>query len=614
MTETKKNIVDDMLDAVSGSTPTHKRPRAGASNPYTPGSSTKPSTPKSTSHRPLATGPSRLGSSPRFPADSQSSPASSSTIPSIPFLLRPNPFTLQETLNGHIPLPTSEQSRGTAMRTKLFSTTNPADYNYRYMYEKMMERSEGELRSCTEDIVFAKELINIAPCSRQTALDKMIDEAAETLRQHYGIDEYGDPSVQSQEDIIAVGRLCPETESVKMTETSTWLESSRVLGSGQRVMLKFEHDMKVRGAPNGSGGMGMFPGCLVGVKGRNGGGKLFSVSEVLMLPPIDPTYTRPSELLQYQHGPNDIRQKQLDGAPLAAFVAAGPYTVDSDLDYAPLGALLEQVEREKPDVLVLLGPFIDADHPLIKSGDVDETPNQIFRNQISARLASLILASPRTTVILVPNARDLTSLHIAYPQSPLVKEPELGLPKGVKLLPNPTTFSVNEIVFSITSLDVLFHLRNQEFFRKCGEILPEGEVPDTDLAAKDMMARTCRHLLRQRSFYPLFPAPMPGKGIDAINLDITHNDLVKMGTNGADIVILPSLLKHFSKLVDSVVFVNPSFLTKGNSAGTFARLTIKPMDKDALLDRIEGRGVDEEPDEPVEHRVYERCRVDIIKV
>lgn len=41
---------------------------------------------------------------------------------------------------------------------------------------------------------------------------------------------------------------------------------------------------------------------------------------------------------------------------------------------------------------------------------------------------------------------------------------------------------------------------------------------------------------------------MPGKGIDAINLDITHNELVKMGSAGADVVILPSLLKHFAKV------------------------------------------------------------------
>jgi hypothetical protein len=56
-----------------------------------------------------------------------------------------------------------------------------------------------------------------------------------------------------------------------------------MLGSGSRVLLKFEPDMKVRGAPAGGGGMGMFPGCMVALKGQNGGGKLFAVKEVLMV-------------------------------------------------------------------------------------------------------------------------------------------------------------------------------------------------------------------------------------------------------------------------------------------------------------------------------------------
>ena len=70
---------------------------------------------------------------------------------------------------------------------------------------------------------------------------------------------------------------------------------------------------------------------------------------------------------------------------------------------------------------------------------------------------------------------------------------------------------MNEVVFSVTSLDVLFHLRNQEFFRPCGEILHEGEMMDESVMAKDIMSRTCRHLLRQRrcvlSGLPRVPPP-----------------------------------------------------------------------------------------------------------
>jgi len=68
-----------------------------------------------------------------------------------------------------------------------------------------------------------------------------------------------------------------------MSETTVHLESSRMLASGSRVLLKFEPDVVVRGAPPGAQGFGCFPGEIVGVRGRNGGGKLLAVKEVLMV-------------------------------------------------------------------------------------------------------------------------------------------------------------------------------------------------------------------------------------------------------------------------------------------------------------------------------------------
>lgn len=55
--------------------------------------------------------------------------------------------------------------------------------------------------------------------------------------------------------------------------------------------------------------------------------------------------------------------------------------------------------------------------------------------------------------------------------------------------------------------------------------------------------------------------------------------------------------------------VNPSFLTRGEAAGTFARFTVHPMNKSELE-----QGSTDGSDEMMEHRVYERCRVDIVRV
>ena len=125
-------------------------------------------------------------------------------------------------------------------------------------------------------------------------------------------------------------------------------------------------------------------------------------------------------------------------------VAAGPYTLDDDLTYAPLRALIDVAVDERPDALILvsdlaqmrvkltkviqLGPFVDCQHPLIENGAVTQTPTEIFKEQVAAQLVRLSEASPSTVVLLVPSVRDMVSRHVAFPQAMLDKE-ALGLPK-----------------------------------------------------------------------------------------------------------------------------------------------------------------------------------------
>lgn len=44
-------------------------------------------------------------------------------------------------------------------------------------------------------------------------------------------------------------------------------------------------------------------------------------------------------------------------------VAAGPFTIDENLDYAPLEDLMKVIAAKAPDVAVLVGPFVDINHP-----------------------------------------------------------------------------------------------------------------------------------------------------------------------------------------------------------------------------------------------------------
>lgn len=39
---------------------------------------------------------------------------------------------------------------------------------------------------------------------------------------------------------------------------------------------------------------------------------------------------------------------------MSVITAAGPYTLDKDLDYAPLAALVDTISVERPDLVILV--------------------------------------------------------------------------------------------------------------------------------------------------------------------------------------------------------------------------------------------------------------------
>lgn len=78
---------------------------------------------------------------------------------------------------------------------------------------------------------------------------------------------------------------------------------------------------------------------------------------------------------------------------------------------------------------------------------------------------------------------------------------------------------------------------------------------------------------------------------------------------------MPSMLKHFAKVVDSAVMVNPATMTRKNQPGTFAKMTIYPTPQRELEEAANSMEVDDEDEEKtLEHRIYERIRVDIVKI
>jgi DNA polymerase alpha subunit B len=124
---------------------------------------------------------------------------------------------------------------------------------------------------------------------------------------------------------------------------------------------------QVRGFAKGAGGVGLFPGAIVALRGKNGGGGAFSVSEILAVcftffflqgypqayrnapqnPPLPSA--KSSGKLELESSAEDA---------FSMFVASGPFTADSDLKYKPWRSLLEVIRSARPAVTLLVRVFL----------------------------------------------------------------------------------------------------------------------------------------------------------------------------------------------------------------------------------------------------------------
>ncbi|CBX96702.1 hypothetical protein IAQ61_005437 [Plenodomus lingam] len=521
------------------------------------------------------------------------------------FSSRTNANEITEQFMGEdIPIPEPPSEEPKEPRVKLKANTDMSKFSYRTMAMKLSEASE--------------------------VLDDRIDEFRESVKDSLGLDDsaFGNPQYQSPNEIIAVGRIASDTSEGKLNPSTVVLEGSRRYGSGRRTPLKIE----------GLSSYNFFPGQIVALRGTNASGDAFVVSEVIALPLLNPPATTPTELDVIRSRYLDTPDSDPDNVrPLTIMIASGPYTTDQNLDFFPLHTFLDNAAEAYADTVILIGPFLDAEHPQIRSGDFDPPPNAIpdqatmtdlFKHHISSALQNFHKRNPTCQVILVPNLRDAHHHHAAFPQDKFIKK-ELGLgpaAKMVQCVTNPMTLSMNELTVGMSSIDILDMLRREE--------LTGGTAKTVNL-----YERCARNLLEQRNFLPVFPptarqkqqlAPTP---VDAkpfkpsttataadedpdddspspflplgTMLDTSYLKLADMLNVRPDILITPSVLQGTVKVVESVLVVNPGTLAKRRAAGSFARLIVKPA---VVREEERERGV------AVAHRVWERVRVDIVRI
>ncbi|RDA92372.1 hypothetical protein CP533_4401 [Ophiocordyceps camponoti-saundersi (nom. inval.)] len=491
-----------------------------------------------------------------------------------------------EVLNGHLsaakaPTTTTTTTTYPETRIKLTAASDQKKMGYKPLAMKLSETSE--------------------------ILDDRIDDWAELVREHHGLDEseFGNAAAQGTTEIVAVGRIASdavtdEGTGGRLNAASLVLETSRRTGMGFRVPLNLDSLSR----------WSFFPGQVVALRGSNASGSDFVVKEVLEAPLLPGAASAAAALdacrERLRGGRRDEEEK--DPAPLNIIFASGPYTADDNLDFEPLHALCSRAADELVDAIVLAGPFIDVDHPLIASGDFDlpegvgidpdtATMTTVFRYLFAPALNRLASSRPHLTMMLVPSVRDVLAKHVSWPQDAFPRK-DLGLPRTARILSNPMTLSINEMLLAVSTQDILYQLRGQEV---------------AAAAQGDLIARLCRYLIEQRHYFPLFPPTdrrnLPRTGTEdgvAVGsvLDLGYIKLGEMVNVRPDVMLVPSALPPFVKVVESVVAINPGHLSKRKGAGTYAHMTLHCPESST--------GV--EADAIVGHKIFDRARVEIVRI
>jgi DNA polymerase alpha subunit B len=395
---------------------------------------------------------------------------------------------------GHVDI---SQTKPCGLRCKVVDSEEDFENvkgRYRYMYTNLDERARA----------LEKQLVKI--------------QASMCALAQINPDDLCPVGIPSQDLVWCCGRICCSAAIGKLNKASVVLEGSRRDSGGRRVLLDLTEVA-----------YSVFPGQIVLVEGTNSTGKKLTAKRIVTGAQCPLPTSVPAKLLEYHHS------KFFQGSkPLSVVVCAGPYTTTDNLNYDPLRMVLTKVATERPDVLILLGPFVDISQPLLQTGDIkllndpesgtglvhSANYGTVFVERVVRDGLSQLFGLDEdnteplnTNIIMIPSLID-GHHDFVFPQPPFAAqkntvkstfteedEGALDIPfstekdarKRVHLLPNPCMFRVNEILFGVTTNDVTFGLSTEEISQEPAEA--------------HRITRLASHMLLQQSFAPQFPPP-----------------------------------------------------------------------------------------------------------
>uniref|UniRef100_A0AAY4E1Z4 DNA polymerase alpha subunit B n=1 Tax=Denticeps clupeoides TaxID=299321 RepID=A0AAY4E1Z4_9TELE len=321
-------------------------------------------------------------------------------------------------------------------------------------------------------------------------LSENIDGLGEELRLHFNIEEFSPVSLPAQDKVTVLGQVCCDSNG-KLNAQSVLLEAGQEHG-GRQVPVDLSELNE----------FSLFPGQVVIMEGMNTTGNKLVASKLY----------------------------EVSSEPVMVMTVCGPYTPSDSLAYDPLIDLINVINRDRPDVCILFGPFVDSKHEQIEKCQVTETFESIFNRCVDSLVEGTREIGSK--LVFVPSQRDVHH-HYVYPQPPFTI-PDLSKKdvERVTLVSDPCTLLVDGVTFGLTSTDILLHM---------------GAEMISSAVGSDRFSRIMKHLLTQRSYYPLYPPA------EEVNMDYEKFQSYGHMPINPDVLVVPSELRYFIKARGTVL-------------------------------------------------------------
>lgn len=386
-------------------------------------------------------------------------------------------------------------------------------------------------------------------------LENQLEDSEYPMQKINSITNVYNLSIPTQDDVWIHGRVFSENAGGgggKLTEHNVVLQGTYFCSNSKSVPLNLANCKE----------FSLFPGQIVLAHGRNPDGKRFLCNQI-----IEPPYISDEELKKikikkeetidindtFHSRGNSINVKPDENQDINIVVASGPYMATGSTQTPVLNQLIEVVKSKNTQVLILLGPFVDSNHDLISTGNIQSSYEELLQtilDDIAQQLRHVNIQ-----VVIQPSLNDVTQEPI-YPVAPLnVSNQFMKQNEFFHFLQEPSMIEINGFKVAITTTDVIKDLTS---------------IAASKTLSSDKISRNFSHLLRQRSFYPIYPPP------DHVCIDFeAWNKYAKIECNPR-ILIAVSDLVTFNKEVNNCSCINPGRLVKGTSNGTYAQITISP--------------------------------------